>query len=162
MNIRLAEEADAGQLVELMSSLASGSSFLMYEYDEVPSSTMFAKRMSSTKISELIWVTEFNDKFVGYLALTLSTLKRNHGVATLAMGVRNHCAYNGVGSGLMSTAISEARKIGVYRLQLHVQTTNERAIKLYRKFGYEVEGTLRNAARVNGQLVDKYTMAKLL
>ena len=106
MNIRLAEEADAGQLVELMSSLASGSSFLMYEYDEVPSSTMFAKRMSSTKISELIWVTEFNDKFVGYLALTLSTLKRNHGVATLAMGVRNDCAGNGVGSGLMSTAIS--------------------------------------------------------
>jgi len=162
MNIRLAEEVDACQLVELMSSLASESSFLMYEYDEVPSTTMLAKRISATKNSELIWVTEFNDKFVGYLTLSLGTLKRNRGVATLAMGVRNDYAGNGVGSGLMSTAIAEASEIGVYRLQLHVQTTNERAIKLYRKFGYEVEGTLRNAAKVSGQLVDKYMMAKLL
>ncbi len=162
MEIHRAEEVDADQLVDLMSQLASESSFLMYEHDEVPSPTMLARRISATKNSEQILVVEIDNEFVGYLALTLGTFKRNRGVATLALGVRGSHTGNGIGSELMSAAISEARKIGIYRLQLHVQTTNELAIKLYRKFGYEVEGTLRNAARVNGRLVDKYMMAKLL
>ena len=42
------------------------------------------------------------------------------------------------------------------RLGLEVYTDNEPAIRLYTKFGFEIEGTLRRSAFRNGQFVDSY------
>lgn len=162
MKIRRVEESDATKLVALMSKIASESSFLLYEVDEVPSSTFLARRLSNTKHLEYIWVAAVGDKFVGYLALTLSSMKRNCGVGTLAIGVMSDYSNSGIGSNLMSTAIEKAREVEVYRLQLQVQTTNDRAVGFYKKFGFEIEGTLRHVAKVDGCLVDKFMMAKLL
>jgi len=162
MRIRRVEESDATQLVTLMSQIASESSFLLYEVDEVPSSAFLARRLSNTKHLEYIWVAEVGDKFVGYLALTLGSMKKNRGVGTLAIGVMTDYSNCGVGSSLMSTAIEKAREVKIYRLQLQVQTTNDRAVGLYKKFGFEIEGILRHVAKVNGCLVNKFMMAKLL
>ena len=38
---------------------------------------------------------------------------------------------------------------------------NEPAIRLYRKFGFEVEGTLRELAYRDGRYVDGFLMARL-
>lgn len=162
MNIRRAEETDADKLITLMSQIASESSFLLYEVDEVPSSILLARRLSSTKQLEYIWVAEVGGKFVGYLALTLGSMKRNRGVGTLAIGVMPDYSNNGIGSDLIRTAIEKAREIEVYRLQLQVQTTNDRAVRLYHKFDFEIEGTLRHVAKVDDCHVNKFLMAKLL
>jgi RimJ/RimL family protein N-acetyltransferase len=39
---------------------------------------------------------------------------------------------------------------------------NERALALYRRLGFEVEGTRRDSVLVDGRYVDELTMAKLL
>jgi ribosomal protein S18 acetylase RimI-like enzyme len=41
-------------------------------------------------------------------------------------------------------------------------THNAAAIGLYRKMGFEVEGTRRAALRIGAESVDEYYMAKLL
>lgn len=51
--------------------------------------------------------------------------------------------------------------IGYLRLELTVYTDNAAAIALYRKFGFEIEGTYRAYALRKGDLVDAYAMARL-
>ena len=40
-------------------------------------------------------------------------------------------------------------------------TDNAIALRLYRKFGFEVEGTLKAFAFRNGRFIDAYTMARI-
>jgi len=44
---------------------------------------------------------------------------------------------------------------------LTVYVDNEPAIRLYQKFGFEVEGTRRKDVFRDGQYVDSYAMARL-
>jgi diamine N-acetyltransferase len=52
-------------------------------------------------------------------------------------------------------------KLGLHKCCLEVITTNERAISLYRKLGFEVEGTLRSQYWKDGKYVDSYSMGLL-
>jgi putative acetyltransferase len=51
--------------------------------------------------------------------------------------------------------------LNVSRLELTVYTDNEPAIALYRKFGFEVEGTHKAYALRAGRYVDSLSMARL-
>jgi putative acetyltransferase len=67
-----------------------------------------------------------------------------------------------VGSALMAAMCEYAdRWVGVLRLELTVYTDNAAAIALYRKFGFQVEGTLRGYALRDGRYVDALAMARL-
>lgn len=48
----------------------------------------------------------------------------------------------------------------IERIELTVFTDNQAAIALYRKFGFEIEGTSRRYAMRDGVLVDAYHMAR--
>jgi acetyltransferase, GNAT family len=51
----------------------------------------------------------------------------------------------------------------IRRLELTVQARNERAVHLYQKFGFDIEGTKKRGARTkNGEFLDVYLMAKLI
>jgi RimJ/RimL family protein N-acetyltransferase len=50
----------------------------------------------------------------------------------------------------------------VKRLELSVMTHNERGIALYKKMGFEIEGTKRASIYVNGNYVDEYLMSKII
>jgi putative acetyltransferase len=49
----------------------------------------------------------------------------------------------------------------VLRVELSVFADNERAIRLYERFGFEREGLCRADAMRNGRLADTVTMARL-
>jgi putative acetyltransferase len=51
--------------------------------------------------------------------------------------------------------------MGVLRIELTVYDDNARAIALYRKFGFEIEGRHRGYALRDGRYVDALTMARL-
>jgi len=42
---------------------------------------------------------------------------------------------------MLSQGIAWAPGVGIKRMELTVHTSNDRAVSLYRKFGFEVEGT---------------------
>lgn len=78
------------------------------------------------------------------------------------LGVRQRFQGCGVGSALMHLLTSTARVfVGLERLQLTVFSDNTAAIRLYRKFGFEIEGWHRNYARRGENFVDALTMARL-
>jgi len=78
------------------------------------------------------------------------------------MAVRDDWQGKGVGSALMRAAVDLADKwLNLSRLELDVYTDNEPAIRLYKKFGFGVEGTLMNFAFRDGQYVNAFLMARL-
>ena len=69
---------------------------------------------------------------------------------------------SGVGSALMRQIIGDADKVlKLRRIELKVLADNEPAIKLYKKFGFEQEATLRHAAVKNGKYVDEHLFARI-
>lgn len=89
------------------------------------------------------------------------TPRRAH-AASIGMGVVEAHQRKGVGSQLMAALLDVADNwYGLARVELSVYTDNVGAIALYKKFGFETEGTFRSYALRDGELVDCYTMARL-
>ncbi len=100
---------------------------------------------------------------VGQLYLgTFPHKPRRRHAGQIGMAVRDDWQGKGVGSALMQAAVDLADKwLNLSRLELEVYTDNEPAVRLYKKFGFSVEGTLRRYALRAGQYVDAYMMARL-
>ena len=63
----------------------------------------------------------------------------------------------------MTHAMDWAKRTGtVSRIELSVFERNQRAVQLYRKFGFEVEGRRRRAIFRDGEYLDDLIMALLL
>ncbi|MCA0458426.1 MAG: GNAT family N-acetyltransferase [Chloroflexi bacterium] len=69
----------------------------------------------------------------------------------------------GVGSALIQHLIAWAKSTGIItRVGLTVMTHNERAIHVYKKLGFELEGCKRAALFKEGRYIDVYMMGLLL
>ena len=78
------------------------------------------------------------------------------------IGVREEFQARGVGARLLKTLVGAATVVfGLRRVQLTVFGDNDPAIKLYRRFGFEIEGRHRDFVRRGDTFVDGYTMARL-
>ena len=67
----------------------------------------------------------------------------------------------GVGGKMMEECIQWCKDKGVTQMELDVVKDNERAIKMYRDFGFEITGTISKALHYqDGTYADEYTMIK--
>ncbi|MDE1166269.1 MAG: GNAT family N-acetyltransferase [Pseudomonas sp.] len=88
-------------------------------------------------------------------------VRLSHGGA-VGMGVAAQWQGKGVGSRLLAAVLDVADNwMNLRRVELTVYTDNQAAVALYRKFGFEIEGELRDYAVRDGQWVNAYTMARL-
>jgi putative acetyltransferase len=77
------------------------------------------------------------------------------------MGVIADFRGQGIGERLMRTTVEAAIKKGMTRIELEVRTGNAAAIKLYKKVGFELEGTRRAAGFQDGAYYDLHHMSLL-
>ncbi|MDE0082825.1 MAG: GNAT family N-acetyltransferase [Gammaproteobacteria bacterium] len=68
----------------------------------------------------------------------------------------------GLGPALLDRAVDAAADLGVSRVELELFASNTRAIHVYRKAGFEREGSKRRARILDGQTDDLFCMARLL
>ena len=78
---------------------------------------------------------------------------------SLGMGVLKSYRRQGLGNRLVQAAIDLAWDEGLTRVELEVFASNNAAISLYTKFGFEREGLKRRARRVDGKYDDIVLMA---
>jgi putative acetyltransferase len=99
---------------------------------------------------------------IGNLGLEqFSRVRRAH-CGSLGMGVAVAWQGKGVGSMLLAAALDVADNwMNLRRVELTVYADNEAAIGLYRKFGFETEGLMRDYAVRDGRWVDTLAMARL-
>ncbi|GCD60693.1 N-acetyltransferase GCN5 [Acetobacter pasteurianus NBRC 3280] len=102
-----------------------------------------------------------DDELVGSISLHRRRGRRSH-VGDIGMGVHDKWVRKGIGTNLMTAIIDLSDNwLGLTRLQLEVSCDNLPAVTLYRRFGFEVEGTHRKFLLRDGFFVDGYTMARL-
>lgn len=87
-------------------------------------------------------------------------MRRRH-VAGLGICIARERQGQGIGSEMMKRLLDWGDNwAGYLRIELNVYTDNERAIALYRRFGFEMEGTHRAHALRAGVYVDTRAMAR--
>ena len=127
-----------------------------------PSLERWRKWLADGAQDDYVLVAEVAGKVVGNLGLhAASKSPRRRHAGALGMSVRDDWQGRGVGTALMAAAIDLADNwLNYTRLELTVYTDNAAALALYRKFGFEIEGTLQNYAFRGGRFIDAYTMAR--
>jgi [ribosomal protein S5]-alanine N-acetyltransferase len=68
----------------------------------------------------------------------------------------------GIGRRMLEIMEAHAKDRGIARLEAQVRTKNERGIKLYRRMGFQIEGTRKHAALIDGKYQDEFFIAKIL
>lgn len=100
-------------------------------------------KVDTDQIRNLFLVAEVNGRIVGFSRCEGSNLKRSsHKVEFGVCVLKKYWGYK-IGENLLKTSIHWADSSGVKKITLNVLETNEKAITLYEKFGFEVEGILR-------------------
>ncbi|WFR55528.1 GNAT family N-acetyltransferase [Anaerocolumna sp. AGMB13025] len=163
--IRSAKESDARELSELRVQIdgetenldrESGEGFI----DEAGFGQLIVEDSNSLK--NLFLVAETQGKIVGFSRCEGSVLKRlSHKVE---FGICILLAYQGYGIGkhLLSETVSWADSNDIEKISLLVLETNERAIRLYQKHGFEIEGILRKDKRLSdGNFYNTIVMGRL-
>jgi putative acetyltransferase len=82
------------------------------------------------------------NRVVGHLNVSREESPATRHVASLGMCVAADRRSAGIGTALLEACIRWARDVGVEKLALSVYPHNERALGLYRKFGFVEEGRL--------------------
>ncbi|WP_347319904.1 GNAT family N-acetyltransferase [Rossellomorea sp. RS05] len=105
---------------------------------------------------------EASGEFVGYIMIMAESTRKTSHRAYMVIGIRKDWRGKGLGKSLIREGIEWAKERSLTRLELTVVTDNEPAIALYRKMGFEIEGTKRQSLYIDGQYHDEYYMAQLL
>jgi putative acetyltransferase len=82
-------------------------------------------------------------------------------LATLGMGLLPAYRHRGLGFKLLQHTMCRAWLAGFSKIELTVRTDNTNAKALYERAGFQTEGLLRRAFRVDGEYYDAYSMAAL-
>jgi putative acetyltransferase len=157
--VRRAEPTDAEGIALTFRGRSAAAGTLQNPY---PSIVYWRERLTTYAASNYIFVAVADGDVVGNCGLHGNKNPRRQHVWGLGISVRDDWQGRGVGTRLMSTLIDLADNwLGALRLELTVYTDNAAAIAMYRKFGFEVEGTHRAFALREGQFVDSLAMARL-
>jgi len=103
-----------------------------------------------------------DEQVVAYLIVQGNEPSRIAHRAYLVIGI--HSDYRGrkIGTALFQHVENWAIVNGVHRLELTVMENNEAGVALYKKMGFDIEGTKRASLYVDGQYINEYYMSKLL
>ncbi|MEH7351345.1 GNAT family N-acetyltransferase [Gottfriedia acidiceleris] len=95
-------------------------------------------------IKNLFLVAEVQDKIIGFSRCEGNQLKRLSHKVEFGVCVLKEFWGHGIGKNLLKQSISWADTNNLHKINLSVLETNAKAIKLYEKLGFEVEGVLKN------------------
>lgn len=162
LQIRRATPDDAPGVARLMADPAVFGGLMQLPY---PSEAQWRQRLDGADNggAELSLVACRGDELIGSAGLhPAGTHVRRRHVAMIGIAVLPSVQGQGVGSALMQALCDYADGWAqVLRLELGVYTDNHRAIALYERFGFQIEGTHRAYALRDGVYIDCHTMARL-
>lgn len=165
MGIRRIRECDAEKFTVLSRKVESSSNFMLWEEGErniTPEEQRERINILDKSKNSAILVAEYGDELVGFIVAIGGSARRNKHSVYLVIGVLEDYRGQGIGTKLFEEAEKWAMIHKIHRLELTAATRNNAGLSLYKKMGFEIEGTKRHSLFIDGNFVDEYYMAKLL
>ena len=142
---------------ELISFLGAPFRFINRDVEENWYDNYMKNRNSTIRCAITL---EDNDEIIGLV--TLANIDYINRCAELHIMIGNEYQNKGAGKYAVKNILDYAFKdINLNRVELSALESNERAIGLYRKMGFMVEGISRKAYYKDGKFVNKIEMAVL-
>ena len=98
-------------------------------------------------------------RIVGWCDIRRETIPVYTHEGLLGMGVSADYRGRGLGERLIRAALAAAEEAGFERISLSVYARNTRAVALYRKVGFVLEGTRVRGKKLDGEYDDVHMMA---
>ncbi|RFB14740.1 GNAT family N-acetyltransferase [Bacillus sp. HNG] len=165
MLVREITPVDAESFLKLTQQVENTSEFMLWEAGERKVSPDQQRKMIEKIRSDensTIFVAEKDDKLIGFLMAIGGNARRNKHSVYIVIGILKDSRGNGVGTKLFKELDRWALTHQIHRLELTVVTQNTAGLSLYKKMGFEIEGTKRHSLLIGGVFVDEFYMAKIL
>ena len=165
VELREVEVTDATLLLEYFERVNLESKNLLREPGEytftVHDERKFIRRVLKSN-NEYMAVVMYDEEIIGSIGFRSSHLKRLTHRGSLGMSVRKDFNNLGLGTLMMEYVINKAKEMNKYKIELEVRADNLSAVHLYKKFGFELEGTVKSGFFVDKKYVDLLIMGKFL
>lgn len=157
---------DATQMMEYLQTTCSETNFLAREPEEAIMPIEKEERFLNNILNsanDLMIACEINGKIIGNCNLNRYSKMRMHHRAEIGIAICKENWGLGIGSFMFSELIRIAQEQGIKQLELEVIEGNERAIKLYEKYGFYTVGEKPNSLCLkDGTMLKEYSMIKVL
>ena len=158
------QSGDTEMLWEMFSTLSeeSASNLLPpFTRERVESWT---RNINYNEVLAIVAVIEENNeqRIIGSASLKFNPQEALRHKAELGLTVHDDCQNMGIGTALLNHLIGVARMKKLSKVWLQVSTDNDRAINVYKKAGFEIEGKLSKESCIDGKYRDEYRMALFL
>lgn len=164
VRIRAVQPGDAEAIAESMAQPRAVAGTMQLPYTgQTARERMIARSDDDPDTIFLCAATLDEDRAIGNIGIhTNGKRARRRHVAAIGMSVHDEWQGRGVGTALMAAAIDLCDSwLQVRRIELEVYVDNPAALRLYERFGFEVEGTLRDYSFKAGAYCDAYVMSRI-
>ncbi len=161
-----AQEGDAEKIVDFYNYVGGETSYLSFEKDEYPMNVKEQEeeiRSLEGKKASIMLLAMDGEEIAGIATIHSSAKIKARHDGELGIVVAKKYQGQGIGTELISQLIQWAKGNGVTtRLSLDTRADNVKAVELYMKFGFVVEGCRRNSTLLGGKYYDLYVMGMML
>ena len=165
--LRSVEIKDAAAMIEYLRVVSSETPFLLRNEDEVTYTVESEEILLEAKRNnprEIMMVAEVDGIIAGNCGIvTNGNLRRVYHRCGFAIALKEAYWNFGIGSAMMEYAFSLAKEMGYEQAELEVVEGNNRAKRLYERFGFKETGKNFHALKYDdGSYRDEYRMVKIL
>jgi putative acetyltransferase len=124
----------------------------------------WTRNIDYNEVLAIVAVTEEENeqRIIGSASLKFNPQDALKHKAELGLSVHDDYQNMGIGIALLHHLIAVAGMKKLSKVWLHVSTANDRAVHVYKKAGFTIEGKLCKESCINGKYRDEYTMALFL
>ena len=161
INIKPIAESDVESFHACLDSVAREARFLaLLEAPPLENMRQFVVTNMANGVVQI--VAEEGDVVIGWCDIMPGWHHTLQHCGSLGMGLLPAYRGQGLGARLLDDSLERAKLAGITRVELEVREDNLPALRLYERFGFEVEGIKRRGMRVHGQYFNTIAMSLLI
>jgi RimJ/RimL family protein N-acetyltransferase len=166
ITIRKANLKDASAILNFVAELDKQTDYLLYSKDErgnkIKNVHDYLEKIEKCGRSLFLIAENESKEVVGTINGDVSHIKKVSHVMGVGIGVLKNYQRRGIAKEFMRRLIDHALEVGVLRIEARIFKGNDESLNLFQKFGFVIEGTQRNAFRIEARLYDGLMVSLLL
>ena len=159
--IREAQKKDAAGILEYVNKMAGETDYLTFGQDEFNMSLEDEEKFLENCMesnNQFFIVAEVAGTIIGNLGFKGGDKPKVLHTGEVGVTVLKKYWGSGIGSVLFETLIEWAKSSGIKKLNLRVRPDNERAVRLYERFGFVREGLITREYFIDGEFYNSIFM----